>query len=177
MMRNPIRYSAVLALWITLAQAALAAPPLRDFDAKSIDAIRGANAGRPFILAFWSIHCEPCLRELSQWGPLQRRHPDIRFILVATDGAAERTKVSEVLARYDVAGVQTWAFADALEERVRFAVDRTWRGELPRTYLYDRSHRFVAHSGLLDPGWLDGWLDAEKARAGSRPEAPTRRAN
>jgi hypothetical protein len=61
--------------------------------------------------------------------------------------------------------VQTWIFDDEFSERVRFAVDRTWRGELPRTYLYDAAHRAEARSGKLDERWLEGWLErAAKGR-------------
>jgi hypothetical protein len=69
------------------------------------------------------------------------------------------------LARYDPGPVQTWIFDDEFTERVRFAVDRSWRGELPRTYLYDAAHRAEARSGKLDERWLEGWLErAAKGR-------------
>jgi thiol-disulfide isomerase/thioredoxin len=131
---------------------------LRDFDAKSVAAIRATNAGRPFILAFWSIYCEPCRDEMSRWGPLQRRYPGVPIVLVATDPPRDRPMLAQMLSRYDLGGVQTWAYADEFEERVRFAVDRAWGGELPRTYLFDGAHKRQVRSGPADPAWLEPWL-------------------
>jgi thiol-disulfide isomerase/thioredoxin len=160
------RYARLLLLAVALgASAAAQAIEFRDFDARTPAALRSQYAGRPFILAFWSIHCEPCRDELAQWAPLQKRHPDVPVILVATDGRDERALLSKLLSRYDLTGVQTWAYADEFDERVRFAVDRQWHGELPRTYLYDASHRAQARSGVAEPGWIEAWLAQQPPRA------------
>ena len=153
-----------LCLALALAPAVHAAE-FRDFDARTPAALRSQYAGRPYILAFWSIHCEPCRDELAQWAPLQRRHPEVPIILVATDSPNERDVLSKLLSRYDLAGVQMWAYADEFDERVRFAVDRQWRGELPRTYLYDASHQAEARSGVAEPGWIEAWLARRKPGA------------
>ena len=163
MMRITRLLVAMLALWIGGAVGAESVK-LRDFDAKSLASIAAGQAGRPFVLALWSIHCEPCIREMGQWGPLQRRYPGVQIVLVAADMPRERKKVISTLSRYDLAGVQTWAFADDFEERVRFAIDRTWRGELPRTYLYDAGGKVQARSGAADAAWVEPWL-AQQSRA------------
>jgi hypothetical protein len=151
--------SLVLACALLLGLAGHArAIELRDFDAASMDQIRAAHAGRPFVLAFWSVHCEPCRGEMAQWGPLRRRHPGVDIVLVATDRPSERKPMLEIMSRHDLRGVQTWAFADDFEERVRFAVDRSWRGELPRTYLFDSSHRAEVRSGPAELSWIEPWL-------------------
>jgi len=131
---------------------------LRDFTAKSVADIRAAQAGRPFVLALWSVHCEPCLREMGRWGPLQRKYSNIPIILVTTDPLRERRKVVGMLARFDVAGVQTWQFADEFEEKVRYSIDPKWRGELPRTYLFDGSGGVQSRSGPADLAWIEPWL-------------------
>jgi len=128
---------------------------LRPFDAGSLDSIRRANAGRPFLLAFWSLYCEPCRDEIGQWAGLGRAHPGVVVVLVATDPPQERARIADFLAKQDLRGVETWAFADESDERVRFAVDRGWRGELPRTYIFDASHRAEARSGPLDTRWIE----------------------
>ena len=143
-----------LALGFTNADAA---PPLKDFTAKSLSDIKKTAASEPFVLALWSIHCEPCLREMAQWAPLQQRYPGVRIVLVATDPPRERKKVTEMLARFDLHNVETWAFADDFEERVRYSIDPRWRGELPRTYLYDSTQHAEARSGAELP-WLEAWL-------------------
>jgi thiol-disulfide isomerase/thioredoxin len=138
---------------------------LRDFDAKSMATLRADHAGRPFIVAFWSIYCEPCRDEMSQWGALKRKHPDLAIVLVATDPPRDRPTLEQFLSRYDLTGVQTWAYADDFEERVRYAVDRGWAGELPRTYLFDADQRVEARSGLADAARIEAWLAARTKRS------------
>jgi len=150
--------SFALGLLLLASTASAAGPVFRDFDAKSFAALQARLQGRPFVLAFWSIHCDPCRDELAQWGPLQRRYPDIPIVLVATDPRSERPVLTKLLSRYDLRGVQSWAYADDFEERVRFAVDRSWRGELPRTYLYDGEHHAEGRSGPAEAGWIEPWL-------------------
>jgi thiol-disulfide isomerase/thioredoxin len=149
--------------WLLVAVAALASAAaqaaLEPFTAKSLAAIRAQNAGRPFVLALWSLHCEPCRHEMAQWGSLAKRHPDVRIVLVSTDVAGDRALVEKFLAQHDLAGVQTWLFADAFEERVRFSIDRSWRGELPRTYLFDARHKAQSRSGPADLEWIEAWIE------------------
>ena len=149
--------------WLLVAAVALASASahaaLEPFTAKSLAAIRAQNAGRPFVLALWSLHCEPCRHEMAQWGPLAKRHPDVRIVLVSTDTAGDRARVEKFLAQHDLAGVQSYAFADAFEERVRFSIDRGWRGELPRTYLFDARHKPQARSGPADVTWIERWIE------------------
>jgi hypothetical protein len=93
----------------------------------------------------------------------------LAVLLVSTDTVGERAMVNAFLSRYDPGPVQTWMFDDEFTERVRFAVDRTWRGELPRTYLYDAAHRAEARSGRLDERWLEGWLARQPLLGQGRP--------
>jgi thiol-disulfide isomerase/thioredoxin len=152
-----------------LAASAAPARELRPFRAESVDAIRRAHAGKPFVLAFWSIHCEPCRDEMAVWRSVRQRYPHLPILLVSTDTAGERATVRAFLSRYDPGPVETWTFDDEFTERVRFAVDRAWRGELPRTYLYDAAHRAEARSGKLDERWLQAWLAREAAGRERRP--------
>ena len=54
--------------------------------------------------------------------------------------------------------VQHWMFADEFSERVRYSVDKSWRGEMPRTYFFDAAHDAAAHSGLLDRRMVEQWF-------------------
>jgi hypothetical protein len=62
-----------------------------------------------------------------------------------------------MLAEFELAGVRTWAFADDFAERIRYAIDPRWRGELPRLYLFDADHQPTAISGRVDPDTLTEW--------------------
>ena len=148
----------LLALVLTAAMSAAVAADMRAFDADSMQAIRTAHGGRPFILAFWSVHCAPCLGDMADWRALRRRHPGVPILLVATDPPSEHARAAQVLASHPPGSVETWAFADDFAERIRFSVDPTWRGELPRTYFYDGVHAAEVVSGRLDRRWAEAWF-------------------
>lgn len=158
--------AALLSALIALAAAGSAAgAELRPFDARSIDAIRAAHQGKAFVLAFWATDCAPCRQEMALWKSITSKYPRFAIILVATDPPSQDLVVSRFLAHYDPGPVEHWAFADDFAERVRYAVDRSWRGELPRTYLFDAEHHAEAKSGLLDPHWLESWIARQPGAA------------
>lgn len=140
------------------AGAASPASTLRPFDANSMTAIRKVHAGKPFVLAFWSLYCEPCRDEMAVWNALRRKHPALPVLLVSTDAIAERAAIDEFFARYDAGAVERWIFADTFTERVRYAVDKRWRGELPRSYFFDAAHNAEIKSGRVDQAWVEDWL-------------------
>jgi len=141
---------------------------LRGFDAGSMRAIRAAHAGKPFVLAFWSTQCVPCRQEMALWKSIADRNPKLPVVLVATDLPGQEEIVTRFLARYDPGAVERWAFADEFAERVRYAVDRTWRGELPRAYFFDAEHRAEARSGLIDQSWIENWI-SRQAKPARKP--------
>lgn len=138
---------------------------LKPFTPQSLAAIKQTQEKKPFILAFWSLHCAPCKEDMALFKTLQAKHPNLAIVLVATDGPREHAAVSRFLATQQLGRIQQWAFADEFEERVRFSVDKEWHGELPRSYLFDADHKFTAHSGVLDAKVVEAWLSrAPKAR-------------
>jgi thiol-disulfide isomerase/thioredoxin len=149
---------------LILASAAASAGELKPFDGATPAAIAQMHAGKPYILVFWSLYCDPCREEMHQWGALQRRHPKVPILLVSTDGLQARAMTEKYLATQRLGRVQTWIFSDEFTERVRHAIDPSWRGELPRTYLFDRAHRAVATSGKLAAREISDWI----ARAAGR---------
>lgn len=165
--RLALRGLAVLAL--LAAAGAAAAGGLRPFDAGSFTAIRAAQAGKPFVLAFWSASCAPCREELAHWGAWRRAHPGVGFVLVATDPAPDHPQAEALLAGHDMKGIETWGFADDYAEPLRWSVDKAWRGELPRAYFFDAAHRAEARSGRLDETWVRAWLARQARGAGARP--------
>ena len=147
------------ALALLLAGGAAADPVnIRPFDAGSMSTIRAQYAGKPFVLAFWSTTCEPCRKEMTLWRGLKLRYPQMPIVLVSADGPADQAAVTAFLMRYNPGPVQHWMFADEFSERVRYSVDKSWRGEMPRTYFFDAAHDAAAHSGLLDRRMVEQWF-------------------
>jgi thiol-disulfide isomerase/thioredoxin len=151
---------AALVIGVTGYAAPTQAAPrdMRPFRAESMDAIRKGQAGKPFVLSFWSVTCEPCRAEMAVWRAVKKAHPQLRIVLVSTDGIGERALAAKFLARYDPGPVELWGFDDEFVERVRYAVDPKWRGELPRSYLYDAAHTPEAHSGVVDEKTVKAWI-------------------
>jgi thiol-disulfide isomerase/thioredoxin len=159
-----LAFALVVSVLCATNRSAASDPGPRLFTAKSAEEIRHANAGRAYVLAFWSIHCEPCKAELALFADVQRKFPKIPIILVAADAPNARPAVLRFLRDYKLGNIETWQFADDYVERLRYSVDKTWHGELPRAYFFDANHQSIAQSGVVDPKWLEAWL-AEQANA------------
>lgn len=161
------RVLAVLVLALT-AVAGVAAAELRPFVAGSLAEIRAAHAGRPFVLALWSLDCPHCGAELTLLGQLHTQHPGLALVVVSTDSPLEREALGARLREHGLADAEAWVYADAFSERLRFEIDPRWGGELPRVYLYDRQHTRRAHSGRLDTRELERWI-AEQVTPAATP--------
>ncbi|WJW75352.1 redoxin domain-containing protein [Thiohalobacter sp. IOR34] len=126
--------------------------------AESYAGVVESRQGQPFILAFWSLDCPPCYRELAMWAELKRRHPGLDLVLVSTDGPAAAAEVEALLAELGLEWAAAWLFSEPHSQRLRHAVDPAWRGELPRTYYLRAGRVERAVSGLPQRGFVEAWL-------------------
>lgn len=154
---------AVLTLWLAFGAASALGGELRPFAADSLPAIHKHFAGRPFILTLWSLTCHHCVKELQTLGKLARSERNLPLVIVSTDTPAEAREIQAALKRFGLERFDTWVFDDAVPERLRYAIDPAWRGELPRSYLFDAAHKREAHSGLLGEAQLKDWLKRRHA--------------
>ena len=146
------------------------AAELQVFTVRSFADIRQASADRPLVVAFWSTTCAPCAEEMSVLARLHRTYPAVRVVLVAADGPELRPKVERFLERYALDSLETWQFGDDAEERLRYAVDHAWRGELPRAYFFSATGETSVKSGVPEESWLTDWF--KQANAVAAPPAP-----
>lgn len=133
-------------------------PAISTFTARSFAEIKEAHAGRPFIVSFWSVSCEPCRREMSLLVDQHRKHPKVSIVLVAADPPSTRAAVVRILRTYRLGEIATWQFGDESSERLRYSVDKRWAGELPRTYFFNAAHESTAQSGVVEESWLNDWM-------------------
>lgn len=138
--------------------AGLAEAEVRPFGPGSLQQIQAERTGKPFILALWSATCTHCPSELKALGELSRQHPGLDIVLVAADTPAETPQLEKLAADYGLGRQAQWVFADAQPEKLRFAIDRRWYGELPRTYFFDAQHRREAGSGVMPVERLERWV-------------------
>jgi len=159
-------------VWSLIAAAttlsAHAASELQTFARESFSAIRQSNTGRPLVVAFWSTHCEPCKAELTLLAQLHRDFPTVKIVLVATDIPAERPAVLRFLAKYELGKIGLWQFGDEAEERIRYSVDPSWHGELPRSYFFDQRDGITKRSGVPDEAWVRRWFEEAATNRSAR---------
>lgn len=152
----------LLLIWGSLVHASPLEP--RPFAQGSMKEVAVAHAGKPFILAFWSLSCVHCKANLELFGRLLQRYPELPLVLVSTDTPDEGAAIMATLEKYGLEKPQTWVFADNFVERLYFEIDRRWRGELPRTYLYDPRHQARTLTGRLDEAETERWVQALPGR-------------
>jgi thiol-disulfide isomerase/thioredoxin len=150
---GPAVLTAVLAV---SAAGATSAAELRPFVAGSMAQVRAENSGKPHIVALWALTCPPCHEELALLGKFLRMHPATRLVLISTDAPEDAPALNDVLHQHGLGHLESWVFADAFEERLRYEIDPAWHGELPRTYLSDGARMF-AISGKLHRDQLEKW--------------------
>lgn len=154
-----LQHAAILILSISLSSFS-AAQNFQPFVAGTLDEIKAAYAGKPFLLNLWSTDCLPCRLELEMLGKLKAEQPDFPLVLISTDLIDYQEESFYILEDYGLENIQTWIFADTFTERLRYSIDPTWYGELPRSYLYNADHSFAAHSGVLTQELLDSFVAA-----------------
>lgn len=122
---------------------------IKNFGTNSFAQLQRGFEGRGFVVSLWSIDCLPCRVELDMLSGIKRQDPDFPLLLISTDPISKREEAVYILEEYGLDVIDSWMFADAFIERLRFSIDPNWYGELPRSYFYTDDHRVVAHSGIL----------------------------
>jgi thiol-disulfide isomerase/thioredoxin len=130
--------------------AALAAEKIHPFDSDSFSRIVASQKGRPFVVMVWSLDCDYCEASFDALARAQRQS-GLKVITIATDRADDQEAARLIMKKLAQSGLKTevWAFGPAPAEQLRYAIDPKWRGEMPRSYWFDRQGRARAYSGLI----------------------------
>lgn len=162
MIRHFIRFILGMVALLVFAASASAREPA-SFSADSLAKIKAQYAGRPFILSLWSVNeCSYCITELTLFGKLAKTQKRLPLVLVGTDSPEFAPAMQKTLGQLGLTGVDSWVFDDAIPDRLRHAIDPSWYGELPRTYLYDARHQRETLVGVLSEKRLRAWLDKNR---------------
>jgi thiol-disulfide isomerase/thioredoxin len=127
---------------------------IQPFTGSSLKSIQKQHRGKPFLLILWRTDCPPCREELASLGAITQTfaaesRPLLPVVIVATDPIDTRAQLSTILQGYDLEASATWAYADSNTERLNFAIDPNWYGELPRSYFYSADGNPSGRSGKL----------------------------
>lgn len=137
---------------------------IKPFSTNSMQGILASRQGKPFILGLWSLSCTHCRDDLALLSKLSQQHTGLELVLIATDNIDASNDAQQTLASYRFGKTEQWIFADDFIEPLRYSIDRRWRGELPRTYLYDAKHNAQAISGKLDDVMVKQWLTTQNIK-------------
>lgn len=159
------RFGALMGLCLgvlfVVPSTALAAQEIKPFVRGSYQQIVSARQGKPFIVNFWSLTCSYCKVELGMFKKLAKKYPKLDLVLISTDSPEEAQSVSATLAKFSLGKAEAWVFSDSYTERLRFEVDKTWFGELPRTYFFNANSEVKAVSGKLEQGDVEQWIKGQ----------------
>ena len=136
-----------LAILANVAQAE--SPILKPFTSGSYQQILTGNAGKPFMLAVWSITCPSCIKDMAVLNAVHKAHPELKIIMLSTDDIAESAEAQKILANNQLAELENWIYAEENTQKLQFDIDPKWYGELPRTYFFDKAGQRDGVSGVL----------------------------
>ncbi len=149
--------SVLLACTTSSAAGETLATDLKPFTAPSMEEIESRYREQPFLVALWSVTCQPCMHELTMLGKWRRQNPEIPLVLIATDGLEHSAAIKEKLAQLGLTTVDNWVFAENYVEKLRYNIDPAWHGELPRSYFYSPSSKRIAVSGAITRDQIESW--------------------
>lgn len=100
----------------------------------------------PTVLALWTSDCVYCKTNLRTLAGLARQYPQLRILTLAAEIPAPETRTA--LDRTGLISTR-YAYGDDMPAAIAYAIDPDWRGELPRSYLFDGHGSRIARSGLI----------------------------
>ncbi|MGK0441742.1 MAG: thiol-disulfide isomerase/thioredoxin [Pseudohongiellaceae bacterium] len=130
----------------------------KSFFHNSMNELESTFAGEPFLLSVWSIECAPCLKELKVFSKFKKIYPDFNLVLLSADGPDLIDEAGRVLEQFNLVGTSSWVYGTDRSEQLRYSIDPTWYGEMPRSYFYDRGGQRKSRSGLLSEAALIKWI-------------------
>ena len=122
---------------------------VKTFNPGSYQQILRENAGQAFVLAIWSVDCPSCIKDMTVLSQIRQSHPNLKIIMLSTDEPANTSEAKNILARHQLNDLENWIFGSDDAQKLRYEIDPSWYGELPRTYFFSSAHSRIGKSGAL----------------------------
>jgi thiol-disulfide isomerase/thioredoxin len=172
-MRRPF---AVILLALTAAVLGFAAPfqspangakptsSVREIDLDGLKKLllRDPKDAHPLLVNFWATWCDPCREEFPDLVKIDAdyRSSGLNFISVSLDDVADINGAVPQFLREMKATMPVYLLNVSDPEPAIRAVDTTWDGQLPATFLYDNGGAVVfRHFGRIKPKELRAVID------------------
>ena len=147
------------------AAPAAARPKTTEIDENALKSLLGVGAARtrPLLVNFWATWCVPCRDEFPDLVKIRQQYAaeQLDFVLVSLDDPSDIAgAVPEFLSEVRATAFPSYLLNAADSNIAINLVDQTWSGELPATFLYDRSGQVAfKHKGRIKPAELRAALD------------------
>jgi thiol-disulfide isomerase/thioredoxin len=143
---------------------------VREIDLDGLKKIlqRDPKDTRPLLINFWATWCDGCREEFPDLVKIDNDYRGkLNFVSVTLDEVSDiNTAVPEFLKKMKAQMPVVLLNVKDPEPAIH-AVDATWDGALPATYLYDKDGKVVfKHFGAIKPAELRSAIDKQ---LGSKP--------
>jgi thiol-disulfide isomerase/thioredoxin len=120
------------------------------------------SKAKPLLVNFWATWCDPCRAEFPDLVKVDADYKSrgLDFVVVSGDDISDiKTGVPKFLQEMNAQMPAYLLNVLDMSEAIN-AVDTTWGGEMPATYLFDKSGQVAfKHFGRIDPKELRAALD------------------
>ena len=145
-----------------------ARPEVREINEAGLKALLEARAskGRILLVNFWATWCVPCREEFPDLVRIEEEFrpqgEEFEFITVSLDDTTDiKTAVPDFLSQMRATRMPAYLLNATEPEAAINLVDKTWRGELPATFLFGRrGELFYQHKGRIKPAELRKSINA-----------------
>jgi thiol-disulfide isomerase/thioredoxin len=119
---------------------------------------------RPLLINFWATWCDSCREEFPDLVKIDAdyRAKGLNFVAVSLDDVADiKSKVEPFLKEMKAAMPVVLLNVNDPEPAIH-AVDPTWQGDMPATFLYDKDGKVVfKHFGRIKPDELRSVIEMQ----------------
>jgi len=132
------------ALAFTLAAQQPAQQKLTPVTLDAYTKLIAAHKGRVVLVNFWATYCVPCRTEIPEMVKLadRLRARGLDFVSISADEPAQEPQARKFIVAAKVPGTLYIKSADD-DDKYAAAIHQKWGGELPASFIYDRSGKKV----------------------------------
>ncbi|MGC4058761.1 MAG: TlpA disulfide reductase family protein [Chitinophagaceae bacterium] len=104
-----------------------------------------------YVVNFWATWCSPCVKELPYFINLSSEMAEqpVKFILMSLDASGDGNKVAAFLNKKKIP-LETHLFTEADPNIWINALEPSWQGSIPATFLYRKGAKVSFQEGSFE---------------------------